>query len=216
MNISKQLQDELVHILKMKKLLGIEHIDSINFTQKKQSKNLLPTAMPILEEHVENCSLCELYKSKISSGFGIGDFTKDVYIVGLDYRFELEKEFMMIKNMCEKVLELNINEIYMTNIIKCGTNKNSQNLNDEIDICIDYIEQQINIAKPKFVITLGDAFKYIMKNNDDITEISGGKFSYNNITVLPLIDPVYISKNPSYKQKMYTDLKKLKTIMEEI
>lgn len=215
MNISKQLQDELVHILKMKKLLGIEHIASINFTLSKKSKNLLPTTMQVLEDHVQNCSLCELYKSKISSGFGIGDFTQDVYIVGLDYKFELEKEFMMIKNVCEKVLELNINEIYMTNIIKCSTNKNSVNLNNEIDICIDYIEQQINIAKPKIIITLGDAFKYLMKNSDEITEVSGNKFSYNDTTILPLIDPVYISKNPSYKQKMFTDLKKIKTIMEE-
>lgn len=215
MNITNEMKKEILYILKMKKLLGIEHFNQIDLNPKKNKTTVLPTDVKSLKEYVTNCSLCELYKTKEKSFFGKGSSECDIYILGLNYNFELEKEFLMIKNMCEKVLNRNINDIYMTNIIKCSTNKIKTDLENEIKTCIHYVEQQINISKPKIIITLGNAFKYLMKNDDDIMNVVGNSFNYNGLLLLPLMDPMFINKNPSYKEKMFKDLKKIKIAMDK-
>jgi DNA polymerase len=215
MNITNEMKKEIVSILKMKKLLGIEHFNQIDFSPRKKEIAVLPNDLKSLEEYVYNCSLCELYKSKVTNIFGKGTPSNEIYIVGLNYNFESEKEFLMIKNMCEKVLDRNINDIYMTNIIKCHTNKMKTDIENEIMTCIHYIEQQINISKPKVIITLGRAFEYLMKSDDDIMDAAGNSFNYNGLLLMPLMDPLFINKNPSYKEKMFKDLQKIKTILDE-
>jgi len=215
MNITNEMKKELISILKMKKLFGISYIDKIEQKSKKMLFNELPNVAKDLEEYVINCNLCELSKSKELTLLGKGDVNSKIYIVGIDYNFHNEKEFVMIKNMCEKVLELNINDIYMTNIIKCISTKKKLDLDVEIKTCLPYLEHNIAISTPKIILTLGSAFKYLMKNDDDIMDITANKFYYNGILLLPLLDPLFISRNPSYKEKMFNDLKKIKKIMDD-
>jgi len=213
--MTREIKKELIHILKMKKLFGMEHIPQLNFDLKENRINTLPSNIKDLETHVDNCSLCELSKIKESSYLGKGDVNSSIYLIGINYNFDLEKDFLMIKNMVEKVLNRNINDIYMTNIIKCNTSKIKADLKNEISTCISYIQRQIDITNPKIIITLGDAFQHFIKNNDDMIDVSGNKFSYKEILLLPLMDPSFINKNPSYKEKMFKDLKKIKKIMDE-
>lgn len=215
MNITKQIKSEIIHILKMKKLIGIEHITPVSFSRKTNNKLSLPDEILNLEEYVKNCSLCELSKSKESILFGKGNNTSEIYIVGLNYNYEDDKKFFLIKKMIENVIKLNINETYMTNILKCNSNKLQNNFDVEVNSCIHYLEKQITISKPKLIITLGNAFDYMIKSGEDIMDVSGSLFSYNGIKLIPLMDPDFIYKNPSYKEKMFQDLQKIKNIMDE-
>ena len=103
MNITNEMKLEIIHILKMKKFLGIEHISSINFTSQNSHTSILPNEMKSLEEYVNNCSLCTLYKSKESTFFSIGNENSDIFVIGLDYDFDDEKMFLIVKK-CLKIL----------------------------------------------------------------------------------------------------------------
>jgi uracil-DNA glycosylase len=214
MNITNEMKLEIIHILKMKKFLGIEHISSINFTSQNSHTSILPNEMKSLEEYVNNCSLCTLYKSKESTFFSIGNENSDIFVIGLDYDFDDEKMFLIVKKMFENTLKININDIYMTNILKCKSKINKNNLDDEVAKCISYLEMQILILKPKMIITLGKSFEYIMKNNEKIINISGNIYNFKDIKLIPLLDPLFINQNPSYKEKMVKDLQKIKNILD--
>ena len=116
--------------------------------------------------------------------------------------------------MFENTLKININDIYMTNILKCKSKINKNNLDDEVAKCISYLEMQILILKPKMIITLGKSFEYIMKNNEKIINISGNIYNFKDIKLIPLLDPLFINQNPSYKEKMVKDLQKIKNILD--
>lgn len=215
MNITKEIQTKLIHTLKMKKLLGAEYVRNMNFSYKRNENITLPNTIVELEEYVKNCSLCELSKTKKVSLFANGNIFSKVYIIGLNYNYNNEKEFILIKNMIEKVMEISIENIYMTNILKCNSTKLDNNYEKEVNTCISYLQQQISLGLPKIIITLGNAFEYLIKSKEQIFDVSGNLFSYNGIDLIPLMDPNFIYKNPSYKEKMFKDLKKIKNIMEE-
>jgi len=120
-----------------------------------------------------------------------------------------------LKTIFESRLSIDINHIYMTNILKCTVKITKDSHDDEIYQCLHYLEQQIKILKPKIIITFGIAFKYLMNNNDDIIDVSGNLFEYNGIKIIPLLGLDFINKNPSYEEKMISDLKKIKIIMDE-
>jgi DNA polymerase len=215
MNITKELKEEIIDILNKKKLFGMKHIKPINFHHEKIAKITLPNNTKDLKTHVENCFLCELYKSKEFVLFDRGDYNCKIHIIGLNYDFYDDKEYLLIKNMIEKVLEININDIYMTNVIKCITKKKLSSYDDEVEKCIHYLEKQLSISKPEVIITLGKAFNYMMTSDEDIMNVSGNLFSYNGVTIIPLMEPSFINKNPSYKEKMFLDLKKIKNILDK-
>ena len=215
MNITQEKKIELLHLLKSKKMFGIEHIKTIDFRKEKLQLNQLPTDMESLYEYASNCSLCKLSKTKISFDFDRGNRQSKVLVISLNNSFDNEKLFQNFKTMVENVLLIDINDIYMTNILKCTIKLNKDDLDDEISKCLNYLEQQIRILKPTTIITCGIAFKYLMNNNDDIIDVSGNLFEYNGINVIPLLGLDFINKNPSYKEKMINDLKKIKKTMDK-
>jgi len=215
MKITKEIKSELIDILYKKKLIGITHMSPISIVIKKNRKFLLPSTLNDLEEYTKNCCLCEFSKSKSKILFGKGNMNSKIYIIGLNYDYDEDGQFFLLKDMIENTLHLNINDTYMTNILKCCSSKIYDNCHDEVNQCIPYMEQQISIGLPMLIITLGDAFKYMVKTNENINNVTGNLFSYNGIRLVPLMDPEFICKNPSYKEKMYKDLNKIKKIMDE-
>lgn len=215
MNITQEKKSELLHLLKIKKIFGIEHVQSLSIRKEKQRLNQLPIDIESLYDYASNCSLCKLSKVKTSFDFDRGDRKSEIALISLNNNFDNEKEFLSFKIMAEEILHININHIYMTNILKCTVKMNKDNLSTEINQCLNYLEQQIKIIKPKIIITFGFAFNYLMNNNDNIIDVSGNLFEYNGIKIIPLLGLDFINKNPSYEKKMISDLKKLKKIMDE-
>ncbi len=192
-------------------------MEDINITKLDSHIKKLPDTFGKLEEFTKNCNLCNLSKDKISCGFGEGDNTSDIFIVGISqYQLENEAVYGMLKNMVEKVLLINMDDIFLTNILKCTTKEDYKKLNSEINLCIDYLKKQISIAKPKLIITLGDAFNYLLNKDENINDVSGNLYRYNNIKTIPILHPEFVYKNPSFKQQSFNDLKKIKLILEKL
>jgi len=207
-------KNRIIHTLKMYKSFGIEYIDQIDFNKKKENDSNLPEDLDSLESYVEHCSLCHLSKQKDKNVFGNGDVNSDIYIIGVNQYFKNKDVYDIFKNMIERVLLRDINSVYITNILKCDTSNTVKNIEESIDICMNYLIKQIDLSSVKIIITLGDCFKYMINNDSDVVDVSGNLFDYNGIKLVPILDPDFLYKNPSYKQQMFNDLKKIKTIME--
>jgi DNA polymerase len=109
-----------------------------------------------------------------------------------------------------------IDKIAFINIVKCSIKSDINIADDIIDKCIDYTKKQIDIGSPKLIVTLGNVYNYMTKKRYNISEISGNISKYNGIDIFPILDPEFVMKNPSYKNKMDQDIEKLRKIMEKI
>lgn len=83
------------------------------------------------------------------------------------------------------------NEVFFTNIVKCATPGYREPLPEEIDNCVDFLMQQLNIVKPKNVLLLGKLVSTLLLE----------KFVPNNIVIENNIKYMLIN-HPSYIKRV--------------
>ena len=212
----KSKKKEILDLLYSYKSFGIEYIDTFSYCKSDKEKFKLPNTIDELEQEASHCSLCDLSKDNTQFKFGVGNKHSEIYVIGLNhYQFNSELVLNSFKNMIENVLLLNFNDIYITHIIKCNTNLNINKLNRSIELCESYIFKQLELVKPKVIITLDSAFNHFMKRDEDIVDVSGNNYKYDGIDLVPILHPEFVYKNPSYKDRMFKDLKKIKNLLDK-
>jgi DNA polymerase len=216
------MQNNILSNLESLKYMGYRYIDNPVFSQNKTIDSALPNELEKLKNIVLNCNLCSLRNSRKSILFGEGFKNAQILFLGLHpSNLDDEKNKLltgqtgkMIINMCQNILHIPIEKVYVLNILKCTPKLNSQDLSNEIKICTSYTLKQIEIINPKIIIAFGQTYEYLLNNNKHFNEVRGIIQQYNDIDVMSTYDPSYILRNPSYKKYVLEDLKKIKNLME--
>lgn len=91
-------------------------------------------------------------------------------------------------------INLKIEDIYFLEAIKCYP-KDRKYLNRCSENCKKYLFKQLDIIKPKVVLSLGDtATKSILNiKYKKFSDVVGKKFDVNGYTVIPIYHPIPIS-----------------------
>jgi DNA polymerase len=110
--------------------------------------------------------------------------------------------------------------VYIANIVKCHPMKDSSNpelrANDrppspeEMDSCRPYLDKQIEIIRPKIIVTLGaSSTRGLLKSEESISAIRGSVREYNGIKLMPTYHPAALLRNPNLKKFVWDDMKKV-------
>lgn len=121
-----------------------------------------------------------------------------------------------------KSINLKREDVYITNIVKDRPPENRDPLPEEIEIYGPFLDRQIDIIKPKFIVTLGRfSMSYIMdkfnlnKQSNLIGNIHGLIFEANSsLKIIPLYHPAAAIYNQNLKQVLFDDFKKLKSYIK--
>ncbi len=114
--------------------------------------------------------------------------------------------------------------VYITNIVKDRPPKNRDPLPEEIEIYAPFLDRQIEIIKPKVVVTLGRfSMQYIMnrygleKELGSISDLHGKvfetKIAGEKVKVVPLYHPAVAIYNQHSKETLMEDFQVLKTFI---
>ncbi len=123
-----------------------------------------------------------------------------------------------------EILGLERNNIYITNVVKLRPFKLSPKTNkpvnrppnkSELEFFVPYLHREIEIVKPKLVVTLGNfALKNVTLNNKIVIgDCHGEIMRVNNIKLFPLYHPASVIYNRSLREVYIKDLYKLKKIL---
>jgi DNA polymerase len=115
-----------------------------------------------------------------------------------------------------KSIGLNRDLVFIVNTIKCRPPENRDPEIAEIDACSDYLDQQINIIKPKVLVLLGKiAANRLLGEDIPMSELRLKKFFIDkyDIPIIVFYHPAYILRSPSQKKKVWDDLQYLKGII---
>ncbi len=220
----EMIQDTKNSILKnlqAMKYMGFEYLDPINLDITSTQQINLPENLNDLNNIVNNCNLCTLSKIRKNVLFGTGNVNSKVMFIGTSPSLiEDESASLLLGNsgdmlvkMCQNVLALNIDDIYVTNILKCFSNKEQSDNDLEVNTCKPYIQKQIDIISPEIIVLFGDAYEYLIKDTKSFKEVRGMIQNYNGIKVMPTFSPSFILRNPSFKKDVLEDLKKVKVLI---
>ncbi len=177
-------------------------------------------------DEISKCEKCELHKTRKKPVPGEGSITSRIMLIGeAPGRNEDEqgKPFVgqagKFLNQLLKEAGIRREEVYITNIIKCRPPNNRDPTEKEIKSCSPYLDKQLNIIKPKAIITLGNyATKYILRKfklkEESISKIHGKKYKINNLIfntkIMPSYHPAAALYNPNLKQTIIDDFKKIR------
>lgn len=170
------------------------------------------------------CTLCPLYKTRISTVFGVGSKDATIMFVG-EAPGEKEDESGIpfvgpAGKLFDKYLEyvgIDRNEVYIANILKCRPPKNRDPLPDEEDACIGYLREQVRAIKPKIIVCLGRvAAKRLIKADFKITAEHGKVFDSAGFKLCAVYHPSALLRDSSKKADMLTDMKNIKKLYDDI
>jgi len=101
-------------------------------------------------------------------------------------------------------------DIWITNIVKCRPPKNRNPDPQEITNCRPYLDLQLKIINPKYIVCMGAVATHnLLDINTPISKIRGMWQQYGKIKVLPIFHPAYALRNPNARFGMIEDFKLL-------
>ena len=170
-----------------------------------------------LRAKIWDCQRCGLSENRNNIVFGEGSPDADIMFIGegpgrdedLQARPFVGKAGQLLNNLIVK-LDLKREDVYIANIIKCRPPNNRDPEDDEAASCRPFIEEQIDIIKPKVIVCLGRvATQALLKVKTPISKMRGDFFHYNAIPVMPTFHPAYLLRNPKDKWLTWDDMQKV-------
>jgi len=105
-------------------------------------------------------------------------------------------------------------EIYITSAVQFFPPANRVPTAKEIELCKPFLEKQIGIIKPKFIILLGSVASKTTLGVENVDENHGKTVKKEGITYFITYHPAAALRFPEIKKRMYEDFEKFKKIIE--
>ena len=127
--------------------------------EQKESKEQLMESLSI---EINNCKKCDLWKTRNKPLVGDGSVKSKILVIGESPGYYEDLQGKAFVGEAGKILDslldlvnLKRKDIYITNVLKCHPPRNHNPNRQEIDSCIGYLYKQIEIIKPRIILTLG-------------------------------------------------------------
>ncbi|MCB4743406.1 MAG: uracil-DNA glycosylase [Sulfurovum sp.] len=214
----------LLRQLKQLKQFGYRYT-SVSIHKESEPNLMLPSTLEKLKSQTLKCHLCELSKSRTHVVFGEGNPQADVMFVGEGPGVTEDstgqpfvgRSGELLTKIIENVLFVKREEIYIANIVKCRPPNNRTPSPEEAHTCKSFLLKQIELIKPKIIITLGStAYHYMTGDDTGITKIRGTVLKQKGYTLVPTYHPSFLLRNPSAKKEVFEDMKKVKILMRTL
>jgi DNA polymerase len=115
---------------------------------------------------------------------------------------------------------LNRSNAYIANVIPWRPPGNRTPTPQETQICLPFIQRQIELVNPDVLVTLGNpSTQTLLSTREGIMKTRGRWFNYDTgtrtIRALATFHPAYLLRSPSYKRLAWQDLRSIAKALEE-
>lgn len=177
-----------------------------------------------LEEAIKDCKKCKLCNNRNNIVLGCGRKDTKVMFIGEGPGADEDIQGIpfvgkagKLMNMAFEALEIDREEVYIANVVKCRPPNNRNPEKDEQEACLDYLRSQVMLIKPKIIVLLGSiALKAILGEEYSITSSRGKWVEKKGIFYMPTFHPAALLRDESKKLDFYNDLKEVKEKMNNI
>ena len=165
----------------------------------------------LLDDYYNN----DLSLSEIAENYDITrQAVRDIIKKGENKLFELEEKLSVMNNAFQ-ALEINREDVYIANIVKCRPPSNRVPEDDEVQTCLNYLRNQVILIKPKIIVLLGStALKNILGKEYGITAVRGNWMEKNGIKYMPTWHPAALLRDENKKIEFWQDLKEVKKYID--
>jgi len=174
---------------------------------------------------VESCSACNLHERRVYPVAGRGEKPVRLMVVGdwlaiagdgpaaKGQLFGIQQDQMLFRMLT--AMKLPVDEVFITNVIKCGLPEKTQPKAAHVQACVGYLKKQIQVLRPEYICTMGMvAARAVLERSLPLSRLRGKFHDYTlgpdaKIPVLTTYHPSYLLQNPEMKQATWADLQYL-------
>ena len=180
-------------------------------------------ALAGVREEMGDCTRCKLHTlGRQQIVFGVGNPNADLMFVGEapggDEDIQGIPFVGRAGQLLTKIIEaidLKRDDVYIANVIKCRPPQNRNPEPDEIAQCEPFLFRQIEVIKPKVIVTLGKfAAQTLLRTEDPISRLRGRLFDYRGAKLVPTFHPAFLLRNPAAKREVWEDMKLVRSLLK--
>lgn len=168
--------------------------------------------LKLLNEEIKICKKCRLCETATNAVPGYGNPHSEIIFIGEAPGMNEDLQGLPFVGRAGKLLDfllsqinLNREQVWIGNIIKHRPPDNRDPLGDEIEACKPYLTRQIEIIKPKLVVTLGRFSMNYFLPFAKISDSHGVAIPKDNMLIYPVYHPAAALRNPKMKIALMKD-----------
>jgi uracil-DNA glycosylase family 4 len=173
----------------------------------------MPDSLAVIGADVRACQLCKLSQTRTVGVPGEGSPNAEIMFIGEGPGFHEDQQgrpFVgaaghLLTEMLE-LIGLRRDDVFITNVVRCRPPGNRDPLPDELAACDRYTLRQVEVLKPKLIVTLGRFSMARFFVPGPMRELHGRSRDWNGITCLAMYHPAAILRTPTPEmRRMYAD-----------
>ena len=168
------------------------------------------------------CQKCEIakFRSRVVPGEGAED--ADIMFIGEAPGWHEDQQGRPFVGPAGQFLDtllatinLNRQQVYIANVIKCRPTNNRDPLPTEMQNCRPWLDSQIEIIKPRRIVTLGRYSMAMYFPGKSISKIHGTAQKRDDIIYYAMYHPAAALHQQSLRQAIEADMLKIPKILAE-
>jgi DNA polymerase len=176
-----------------------------------------------VREVVGECQRCKLAGGRRNIVFGQGNPNARLMFVGEAPGAEEDAQGLafvgragqLLTDIIEKGLKIPRKDVFIANVLMCRPPENRNPEPDEIIACQPFLEQKIEVIRPKVLVGLGKfGAQWLMKTAEPISRLRGRVGEYKGIKVVPTYHPAFLLRTPSAKKEVWEDMKVVLSLLD--
>lgn len=181
------------------------------------------TDLQSLYEAIKDCQKCSLGQQRTNFVFGTGNPNADVVLVGEAPGAEEDLQGIPFVGkagqLLDKILaaiDFSRKDVYICNILKCRPPQNRDPLPSEIERCKPYLDKQLALLNPQFILCLGRvAAQTLLNTEQSLSSLRGRVHEYGNSKLIVTYHPAALLRYPQYKRPTWEDVQLLRRLYDE-
>jgi len=180
------------------------------------------SALSELYIEIALCQQCEIakFRNKVVPGEGAED--ADIMFIGEAPGWYEDQQGRPFVGPAGKYLDellasigLSREQVYIANVIKCRPQGNRDPLPTEIHNCRKWLERQIEIIRPKMIVTLGRYSMAMFFPGKSISKIHGTAQRRDNVVYYAMYHPAAALHQQSLRRAIEEDMLKIPSLLAQ-
>ncbi len=178
------------------------------------------SALDELYEEIAACQLCEIakYRNRVVPGEGAED--ADIMFIGEAPGWHEDQQGRPFVGPAGQYLDellasidLERRQVYIANVIKCRPPANRDPLPAEVRNCHGWLERQIEIIRPRVIVTLGRYSMAMFFPGKSIGRIHGTAQKRDDVVYYAMYHPAAALHQQSLRQAIEEDMRKIPLLL---
>jgi len=179
-------------------------------------------ALSELYKEVAACRLCDLYRQATRPVPGDGPEDSHIVFIGEAPGWHEDQQGRPFVGPAGQYLDsllasigLKREQVYITNVVKHRPPNNRDPLPGEIMACRPWLERQIEMIKPRMIVTLGRYSMAMFFPGKSISKIHGTAQKRDGVIYYAMYHPAAALHQQSLRQEIEADMLKIPSLLAE-